>query len=202
MNRFITHLLLLSFAVTGSVYSTGAFAAESGSKRPERGANATKKKQTPTQQKPPPQVREEIPANLHPVAEHAQKIGAKRCLVKLDQFSRFVTTNADSNAYLFLPDKEPDSRMISSSFEIVGSETTAFASVTAAPRWNGCGAVYEATVYWPQPCSTVAQARFSELSNIGILKQGITVLGDQGSMRVFLMPAGEGCVSIKKEVSS
>jgi hypothetical protein len=46
----------------------------------------------------------------------------------------------------------------------------------------------------------VAAKRFGEMQKGRKLQNNITVLEGSTPTRVFLMPAGSGCVSIKKEV--
>lgn len=139
---------------------------------------------------------------LNAVAEAARGAGAKRCVDRLDQFSKFVTQNNSSGAVLFFPNnqKDIDPYPLSASFEILGKESSAYTSITASPRWNGCSGMYEAIVFWPASCETVAMKQFAGMKPVGAIKQNITILGETTNLRVFLMPAGQNCVSIKKEV--
>ena len=49
-------------------------------------------------------------------------------------------------------------------------------------------------------CALTAARQFAGLKTIGKLKKDISVLDGGVATKVFLMPAGSGCVSIKKEV--
>lgn len=78
---------------------------------------------------------------------------------------------------------------------------SAYVSAHFAPNQaNGCGAAYDAVAYWPQKCEAVAGKRFATLKKVGQLKKDIAILDGGPALKVFLMPAGTGCVSIKKEV--
>ena len=77
----------------------------------------------------------------------------------------------------------------------------AYISASFAPNQaNGCGATYDAVVYWPEKCEAVAGKQFAVFKKIGVLKSEITVLDGGPTTKVFLMQAGSGCLSIKKEV--
>jgi hypothetical protein len=55
-------------------------------------------------------------------------------------------------------------------------------------------------MYWPKSCEAVASQQFEKLRRVGMLKKDIAVLDGGAATKVFLMPAGSGCVSIKKEI--
>ena len=55
-------------------------------------------------------------------------------------------------------------------------------------------------VYWESSCNRVAETQFTGMKSVGLLKSAITVLDGGIATKVLLMPAGSGCVSIKKEV--
>lgn len=85
--------------------------------------------------------------------------------------------------------------------EVATEQGSAYVSATFAPNQaNGCGAAYDAVVYWPLACDALASKQFSSLKKIGMLKKAITVLDGGVATKVFLMPAGTGCVAIKKEI--
>ena len=92
--------------------------------------------------------------------------------------------------------------MISASMEIpMKDATSAYASASFAPNQaNGCAGIYETVVYWSQKCTEVTEKNFSTFKKIGSLSKNISALDGGVSTKVFLMPAGKGCVSIKKEV--
>ena len=102
---------------------------------------------------------------------------------------------------MFLPPNNPDRQLISVSMEIPLKDSSAYASASFAPNQaNGCGGMYETVVYWPQKCDVVANKNFGALKKIGALYKTIYVRDGGVSTKIFLIPAGTGCVSIKKEV--
>lgn len=143
------------------------------------------------------------PSAVNPITEAAVKAGVLACSGRINQVSNFLLDNSPgAGATLFTSPADPDRRLFSVSAEIaVTNGPSAYASTTFAPNQaNGCGAMYETVVYWPQPCDLVAEKVYSSLKRAGSLSKTIAVLGGAPGTTIFLMPAGAGCVSIKKEV--
>ena len=102
---------------------------------------------------------------------------------------------------MFLPPNNPDMQLVSVSLEIPLKDSAAYASASFAPnRAGGCAGIYETVVYWPYKCGEVAEKNFGVFKKAGALSKNITVLNGGESMKIFLIPAGSGCVSVKKEV--
>jgi hypothetical protein len=143
-----------------------------------------------------------VPTNS--ITQAAIKSGIQTCAGRINQVTNFIGANSQVGAFLFSTPSQPDQRLVSISMELVNKDKgapNAYASASFAPNQaNGCGAVYDAVVYWPQKCESVAAKRFGEMQKGRKLQNNITVLEGSTPTRVFLMPAGSGCVSIKKEV--
>ena len=114
--------------------------------------------------------------------------------------------------FLFLPESALDQRQIGLALEIaspvgglgsnsVSGSPSAYASADFSPSFDGaCGASYQAIAYWPGNCAEVAKTRFSANKLLGVVKRNIMMLELSKLGRIFLMPAGPGCVSIKREL--
>lgn len=128
--------------------------------------------------------------------------GAITCAPRVNQITNFLIASGEHGAFLFVPPKEVDKAMVSVSMEIQAPNTPlAYASASFSPGTRiGCGGMYETVVYWSGACSAVASQVFKEAKVAGPLMKSITILEIANSARIFLMPAGTGCVSIKKEV--
>lgn len=140
---------------------------------------------------------------LNPVTKAAQGKGITTCLERINQVTNFLTTgNQQSGATLSIPPQGANEKMISASFEIQTPQVLSYASADFAPMGeNTCGGTYEAVVYWSNSCEQVANQAFTEFKRIGPIKKDIyTLQAASPQLRVFLMPAGNGCVSIKKEI--
>ena len=136
------------------------------------------------------------------VTESAVKAGVKSCAYRINQVTDFLTTGIQSGAVLFESPSDPDERLVSISLGLaMGTTQVAYASESFAPNQvNGCGAVYETVVYWEASCTDLAKRQFATFKNKGVMVNSITMLdGGEGAM-FFLLPAGTGCVVIKKQV--
>ena len=139
---------------------------------------------------------------ITPIVQAALNAGVQACLGRIHQVSQFIGSGNQVGAFFFAPPAQPDQHLVSFSYEIrPANGPLAYASANFAPNQaNGCGAEYEAIVYWPKKCKVVAAKQFAELKKGPALQKEIMVLGSASTTRIFLMPAGSGCVSIKKEV--
>ncbi len=100
-----------------------------------------------------------------------------------------------------IPPTQPDSRLIPVAMEIPFEGGVAYASASFAPNQaNGCGATYDSVVYWPLACDKVRETQFNALQEAGKMSKEISIMDGGPELKVFLMPAGNGCISIKKEV--
>lgn len=153
--------------------------------------------QTPNQPSAPTPAQ----APVNNVAKAAVQQGVQSCAGRINQVSSFLGFGPDAGALLMVPPNGQNQRLVPLAMELRTPAGPAYASASFAPNQiNGCGASYDAVVYWPQACEAVATGQFAALKNVGMLKQSITVLDGGLATKVFLMPAGSGCVSIKKEV--
>lgn len=148
--------------------------------------------------KPSAEVKKKAEINAAVVAYG--KVGVRRCLRRIGQVTDFLTAGSKSGIFLFSPPEEPDNRMLSTSMEIESNKVLSYASTSYHPRDNDCAGVYEAITYWQDSCQTVATKAYSNLRQTGVIQTQVIVLDGGPAMRVFLMPAGVGCVAIKKEV--
>jgi hypothetical protein len=172
---FLSFYLLTAFAVTAEEGS-----ASPATMQPEKKSNASAKS----------------------IADIAVKAGVKSCTDRIDQVTNFLTTGLKSGAVFFAPPSDADKRLISFSLglEMPGGKV-AYASETFAPNQaNGCDSMYETVVYWEEGCADVAKRQFATFRNTGVIVNSIMMLDSGTSVKIFLMPAGSGCVAIKKEV--
>lgn len=138
---------------------------------------------------------------LNSVAQAAQKAGVVNCLGRINQVSNFLTAGAQqSGASLSVSPQAPNDRVASIAFEIKSPQVLSYASADFAPLATSCGGSYEAVTHWQNNCKDVASKGYAQLKFIGVIQSSILVLEGGPQLRVFLMPAGTGCVAIKKEV--
>lgn len=138
---------------------------------------------------------------MNPVTEAAVKAGVLVSASRINQVLTFLTANTKSSAYLFTPQKQPDQSIFSVSLGMESNNMAeGYASASFAPTTNGLvAAVYDTVQYVPQSCDDVEKTIFKNLKRKGNLGKDIVIL-DGGTVTIFLMPAGSGCVVIRKEV--
>ncbi len=137
------------------------------------------------------------------ITQDAVKGGVLACAGRINQVANFLTGgNQGVGAFIFLPPTDQDQRLTSFSIEVPSTTgASSYASAGFAPNQaNGCGGMYESLTYWPQGCAAVAAGAYGALKRGGILAKEIMVLDGGPMTRIFLMPAGTGCLSIKKEI--
>ena len=149
----------------------------------------------------PPQAQPATPTTTNLITIAASKQGVNACAGRIEQVTNYLGFTPNAGAMLMLPQGNADKLLLPVVMELPMDGNVAFASASFAPKQaNGCGSTYDAVVYWPEKCDVIARRQFGNLKNVGLLKQTITVLDGGTAMKVFLMPAGSGCVSIKKEI--
>jgi hypothetical protein len=142
-------------------------------------------------------------AGINNITQVTDKAGMKACSGRINQVANFLTAGTPGvGAMLFLPPNNPDKQLVSVSMEIpIKGASSAYASASFAPNQaNGCGGMYETVVYWPQKCDVIANKNFGTLKKLGALSRTIYVRDGGVTTKIFLMPAGTGCVAIKKEI--
>lgn len=138
---------------------------------------------------------------LNHVAAAAAQQGVISCAERIQQVTQYLGYTPQAGALLMTPQAQPNQKLLPLVMELPTGNGSAYVGVSFAPgQANGCGATYDAVAWWPSSCAVVAKQHFSALKFIGKLKNNINVLDGGPTSKVFLMPAGNGCVSVKKEV--
>lgn len=136
---------------------------------------------------------------LSPLARAMGQAGVLHCQGRIHQVADFLAGQSLSGAVLLMPPDHLNDHLVSASLEIHDATTTFYANLNFAPMVAyGCDASYETIVYWPHNCDTIAKTQFSQAKNAGKLLDTILSMS-YGDLQIFLMPAGPGCVSIKKQ---
>jgi hypothetical protein len=133
------------------------------------------------------------------VGKAASAKGLTRCAAAINSVTNFLGYNDNSAALLSQNLKNPNERLVSVMLEIPIPNNTALVSADFAPYPpNGCQATYNGVIYWPQKCEVVIKKQFADLRFISKLKQNVFHFQGQG-FDFYVMNAGPGCVSLKKE---
>lgn len=135
--------------------------------------------------------------SVHAVTQEAIRLGILSCLKRINQVTTFLTANTESGVLIFPSRHQPDQHIFSTSFEILPPDNSIiYASASFFPNQD---AVYDTVQYVDKGCEELEKTVFKHLNRKSVLKKNIIFL-DGGNVKVFLMPAGSGCVVIKKEV--
>lgn len=165
---------------------------------------AEKKTPARTTASPPPtneKTPNTAPPNLGVIAQTANQAGVKTCLGRIEQVTSFLAGNGLQGAMVFANPKQANQGLASVSQEILTGQSVSYVGTAYAPLPDGqCSAVYEAISFWQGKCEDVAKSVFPNFARSNNLRQQVLTLDGGASAKVFLMPAGNGCVAIKKEV--
>ena len=112
----------------------------------------------------------------------------------------FLTSKSRTGTSVFPLASNPDDSLVTLSTEIASGNVLTYAGVTFAPRADGCSGVYEQVSHWQNTCDEVQAAHYKDFKPTGVLQQQIKVFINNPATRVMMVPAGTGCVVIKKEV--
>jgi hypothetical protein len=135
------------------------------------------------------------------VTQGAFQRGVLSCASRIEQVTNHLGFSSNAGAMLITPAQPVDKLLVPIIMEVPVGAGSAYVSATVAPNQaNGCGATYDAVMYWPQSCAVVAQSQYAAFKPAGAVKSSIQVLDGGAATKVYLMPAGAGCVSIKKEL--
>lgn len=164
---------------------------------PARGSQPTQPTE-PVTPAPPAQL---SPPPVSPVTQAALQSGVLTCVSRINQVVTFLTDNTKSSAFLFVPVKQPDQSLFSVSIQTQDlTGATRYASASFAPTTSGqTAAVYDTVEYVAQAPDAVEKSVFKDLKRKGTLGKDMVIL-DGGALTIFLMPAGPGCIVIKKEI--
>jgi len=162
-----------------------------------KSASGDEPKLRPTQQM-------QVPATSgNSISQTAARQGAVKCSEKIAQFTNFLSGGGTAGTHVFVSPDQPDRRLATISLEVQAGQAVSYAGASFAPdsAANHCGGVYEAVTYWQNTCDEVARGAFGTFKAANPIRQTIRTLESGPSVRVYLLPAGAGCVSIKKEIS-
>jgi hypothetical protein len=144
-----------------------------------------------------PAAFQQVNPSVSTVTQAAVKMGVLSSVSRINQVAGFLTANNQSGVFIFTPQNPPDRHIFSTSFELLRpDDSTIYASASFCPNQD---AVYDTVEYVNKSCDEAEKTIFKNLKRVGAIKKNIILL-DGGTVKVFLMPAGSGCVVIKKEV--
>lgn len=131
--------------------------------------------------------------------KQAKTNGIKTCISAVEKVSNFIA-DGDHGASSVWNSKVPDESAFSSVIERTYSDGAILTSMTVArTKSEHCYAEYEKVIYFTDNCMATVQKNYKDAEYKGEVNKNITSL-NQGGVDVFLMPAGTGCVVVRKEI--
>lgn len=138
-----------------------------------------------------------------PYAIGAQRSGVDKCIGRINQVTAFVIGSyPNSGIVMPSPTPEVNQKIATAIIEVEERGVTSFVSASFAPGPASaeCSATYDAVTYWPASCNQVASSNFAAFTPARPLLKAVNTLDGGPTVKIFLMPAGTGCISIKKEI--
>lgn len=140
-------------------------------------------------------------APIDRLTQQLTKAGVKRCLPIVQTVGKFLIESGEA-AFVVRSlgtngDTSPVMVTIESSHPSLG--TTRYSTVTVVPA-ESCAGYYEQSIYWAQACTAVRATNFANFPAPKALQKNIMTSTASPTVSLYLMPAGQGCLSVKKEI--
>lgn len=137
----------------------------------------------------------------HPITQAVVKLGVLSAAKRINQVASYIIGNNKYGASIFFPKFQSDESLISLSLEICDENSiSAYASASFSPYpGKNTSAVYDIVQYSENTPRAIRESVYKNVKTEKVLEKNIIML-DAGAVKIFLMPAGKGCIIIKKEV--
>ena len=135
------------------------------------------------------------------------QLGITRCAPVIQQAGSFLLENAKAQ-FVFQPlgpdaNRWPTAVTIEGSYPIAGkpaaASQTRLTTLLVAPA-GSCSGLYTQVIFWPEACAALKTRVFGAYTNDHPLLAKVRQSEANPGLQVYLMPAGTGCVSVKKEL--
>jgi hypothetical protein len=138
---------------------------------------------------------------VNPVAMLAGQLNASKCFNMARQIGEQVVGPNSSAGVVMAAASGADQSLFSTSIETRDGVGMHFVSafLTANAR-GGCDGGYDDVRYWPKSCDQLVIDEMRGLGTLRPLGPDIGTLVAGPNQHVYLMAAGQGCVSIRKEL--
>jgi len=148
-----------------------------------------------------PSSRQPNNAKPHPIAQQLFQNGALSCAATAHQLASLLS-NGKETSVIQLPPANPDHNLVTATMIQPRDKVTSIVTMAFAPNQaNGCGASYQAIVYYEKSCARARDEFYPAIKMQALGKTG-ALLGtlDQKS-QVILVAAGNGCLLLNQEIA-
>ncbi|MFV0644860.1 MAG: hypothetical protein ACK5NN_10235 [Sphingomonadaceae bacterium] len=127
--------------------------------------------------------------------------GITACAPAIERAARFLFEDGDGNFTIqpLAPDVNRWPVVLTMESRHAGEGGTRLSVVTIAPA-GSCSGSYEQIISWSKSCDAVKSGVFADFKSERVLYQGVRQSELTPGIQLYLMPAGNGCVSVKKEL--
>lgn len=135
------------------------------------------------------------------VSNYAKKSGYQACLSTVSDIENFFAEDSNYGSWAFVAQDKPDDQILNATLELTYNDGSVLVDFTVSPTKDGmCSYNYTRTFYNEKSCIATTKEDFMKNATYKTeVNQFITAFED-GSSRIMLMPAGNGCVVQKKEI--
>ena len=138
---------------------------------------------------------------VNPIAALAGQLRATRCANMARSVGEQVVGANPSAGVVLSPASGADESLFSASVETRDGVGMHFVSAYLAPNARGgCDAGYDDIRYWAKACDKLAIEELKDAGTIRPLGPDVSTLVAGPLQHIYLMAAGPGCVSIRKEL--
>lgn len=130
-----------------------------------------------------------------------QQMGLRTCATRFQDAAGFLFANGDVDFVLQPLGPNPNlwPTALTSAGAYEQSKQTRLTTLLIAPAGT-CAGMYQQVIYWAEACPALKKRVFGSFTNDRVLRGKIMQSEAGPGLQVYLMPAGPGCVSIKKEL--
>ena len=135
------------------------------------------------------------------LAAALRQINLNVCLPVFTQAENFLFDRGDVQFVVqpLGPDANRWPTVVTSEGSHGGKAQTRLTTLIVAPAGT-CSGMYQQVIYWPEACAAVKARVFADFKTEHPLLKNVRVSEANPGLQLYMMTAGTGCVSVKKEL--
>lgn len=135
------------------------------------------------------------------MAAELRTAGVTACAANLKRMIDFLAEKGDGGYRVQLIGENKAPSMILVTLETVHAAIplSRYSLIGVVPA-QGCMGFYEQTMHWTTACPTLKQQTFPNFPATGVIGRSIQYAAASASVNLTLIPAQQGCITVKKEV--
>lgn len=135
------------------------------------------------------------------LAASLRQINLNVCLPVFTQAENFLFDRGDVQFVVqpLGPDANRWPTVVTSEGSHGAKAQTRLTTLIIAPAGT-CSGLYQQVIYWPEACAAVKARVFADFKNERPMLKNVRVSEANPGLQLYMMTAGTGCVSVKKEL--